>query len=670
MDLASIALGAGRAKASGGRDVVDIITFIEAPWGLGMSLFPVQRVILKAFYGIPLDDNPYCFALDTPIPTDHPFYHPDLVDVDGFYAHRVEISDWRRETFRVMTEADYLRLLHAEKRCNISEVTPGAERRELVLSVGRRSGKTAVSACIAAYETYRLISKGDPQAYYGLPAANNIQLISFATDKDQAGLLYQEVSGHFRKCAFFAPYTANNTQTYARFQTPTDIQNYGSYQDDQNNAKATIKVTFRSSVAKGSRGAGNIVVVLDEMAHFTDNGQSSAEAVYKAVVPSTATFSPKDPRDRRKSVGPVESKIIAISSPLGKQGVFYDLFQHGFRGGTLGRERLCVQAPTWEVNPTIPAGLFEAEYVKDVRSFLTEFGAEFSDRTRGWLEDGKDLLACVEPMLRPPTRAAPRMPHYMGIDLALKGDGTAIAIGHADERGRIVVDVVDEIKAGEGDYAGMDRLNFEEVADWVHDYTRRFYIVEGMFDQWAGIPFEQALQARGLRQLRTVHHTMQLSSQMYQNFKDMIFDKRVALYDWPLSEDGAHCEYIAELLELQAEYKSKYVTIVAAPNTAGKHDDRSDALARMVWVASQNLGKGAALAQPRNQIAAQAARVAARSMQVARRKAFQTGSAPERMIPKGRGGGGGRSGGAGTGLGGGLSFGRSGLGFGTGRRGR
>ena len=47
MSLAEIALGAGRASASGGRSVVDIITFIEAAWGLNMRLFPIQKVILN-----------------------------------------------------------------------------------------------------------------------------------------------------------------------------------------------------------------------------------------------------------------------------------------------------------------------------------------------------------------------------------------------------------------------------------------------------------------------------------------------------------------------------------------------------------------------------------------------------------------------------------------------
>lgn len=647
--LASIAMGAGRANATTGRAVVDIITFIEAPWGLNMALFPVQRVILKAYYGVPLDTNPHGFPLDVPVPTSHPHYSPDLVDVDGYYKYRVVITDWRRQNAKVMTEAQYLAKQFAEGRCNIGTVIQGQERREMVLSVGRRSGKTEMSSCIAAYETYRLLSKGDPQTYYGVPPSENIQLISFATDKDQAGILYQKVSGYFRGCSFFAPYTANNTQTYARFQTPKDIERYGSYQNDPT-AKATIKVTFRSSVAKGSRGAGNIVVILDEMAHFTDNGQSSADAVYSAVVPSTATFSPKDPRDRRKAIGPVEAKIIAISSPLGKQGVFYQLFGDGFRGGSVGDNRLSFQAATWEVNPTIPAEFFEAEYVKDARTFFTEFGAEFTDRTRGWLDGEKDLLACVNPDLRPRNRAPARMPHFAGVDIALVGDATAIAIGHNDEDGRIVVDLVDSIKAGEGDFASYERLDFQEVADWIADHARRFHITEGIFDQWSGIPMEQALQAKGLSQFESVHHTPVLTSQMYQNFKDMMFDKRLMLYDWPIPDGAAHCEYITQLLELQAEYKSKYVTIVQAPKVAGKHDDLSDALVRMVWKASQHVGKVIALAgyTSRPGVTQNAQRVAQRAMMQARKKAFQTGSSPERQVPKklgfGRNGGGGRGG--------------------------
>ena len=559
MALSDIAMSAGKVDPSLQTEA-NIIEFVESSWGLKMKLFPVQKVILKAHYGLELDDTT-----------------------------TFKVSGWRRENFRDFTEKTYLEYLYDEGRCNIREITPGHERREMILSIGRRSGKTMVSSCIAAYETYKLIKKENPQAYYGLPASNNIQIISVATDKDQAGLLYQEVSGHFRNTAFFHPYMANNTMSYARFQTPTDIDSYGSYQDDPN-AKATLKITFRSCVAKGLRGAGNLVVILDEVAHFTDKGQSGAEAVYNAVTPSTSAFSPKDPNDSRIPIGPVEGRIILISSPLGRQGQFYKLFQIGMRGGKAANNMLCVQAPTWEVNPTVPATEFEKHYVKDPNVFFTEYGGVFTDRSKGWIERKSDLMDCVDPTLRPQKTGKSKAPHFIGIDLGLVGDGTAIAIGHINTENQIVVDLVDQIKAGEGKYENKDRLEFDDVADWIDELSKKFYLHEGLFDQWAGIPLEQALVKRGLRKLRSESMTKQKTSEMYKNFKDMLFDKRLKLYDCPIPEGEEHCAYISEILSLQATYHSKFITTVEAPNADGKHDDMSDALCRMIWLASQQLG--------------------------------------------------------------------------------
>ena len=570
MGLGNIAFEVGQEiQAASGKQVANIIEFVEAPWGLGMDgkesrpkLFPVQRIILKAHYGLALDD------------------------VEEFV-----ITNWRRQNPVKYTEASYLKHLFDEGRCNIEEVIPGVERRELILSIGRRSGKTFLAACISAYETYKLLLKGCPQMYYGIPSTNVIQIISVATDKDQAGLLYQEVSGHFSQCGFFSPYTANNTQSYARFQTPADIARFGRFSDD-GTAKATIKVTFRSCIAKGLRGAGNLVVILDEVAHFTDGGQSSAENVYNAVTPSTSAFTPKDPNNTNNAIGPGEGRIINISSPLGRQGQFYKLFQIALKGGLASKNMLCIQAPTWEVNPTIPAEELEKHYSKDANIFDTEYGAKFLDATRGWIERDADLEICIDPARRPLERAPARMPHFIGIDLGLVKDGSAVAIGHIDGDRNIIVDLVDQIKAGEGKYVDYDRLEFDDVADWILDLSKRFYLVDGMFDMWAGIPFEQALVKRGLTQLHAEHLTSPLNSQIFNNFKDMMWDKRLVLYDWPLSDTGSppHCPYITELLELQAQYKSKYVVTVQAPNIDGKHDDLSDALVRMVWKASQKLG--------------------------------------------------------------------------------
>jgi len=588
VSLANLAAEIGRRDSKeDSDDVVDIITFVESSWGLNLRLYPIQRVILKAHYGVALDDNPYGFDMEKPIPETHPNYSPELVDEDGFYVYRIAISDWRRENAQVFTEAGYLAYLYDEGRCNIREVVPGVQRREMVLSVGRRSGKTLITSCIVAYETYKLLLKYNASKYYGTSQSNVIQLISVATDKDQAALLFSEAKGHFSDCDFFLPYTANNTQSFYTFQSPFDIDRYGSYKDNQK-APFSFKVTFRSCVAKGLRGGNNILVAFDEVAHFGEQGQASADEVYQAVEPSTRTFSPKDPKNKTRPIGENEGRIILISSPLGKQGLFYKQFRLGFGDNAAADKLLCIQAPTWEVNPTVPAETFVASYLKDPTVFFTEFGAEFTDRTRGWLENPADLYACIDPALRPKNRAPPRAPHFLGLDVALVNDYSALAVGHNDSDGKVVLDHIERIRAGEGAFAGMERLEFEDVADWVADAAKRFYISEGIFDQWAGIPMEQALIRRGLKQMKSIQFSRQLSSQVFQNFKNLMLDRKLVLFDSPIPDGQDHCEYIQELTELQAEVLSKYIVKVEAPKTDGKHDDFSDALVRMVWSATQN----------------------------------------------------------------------------------
>jgi len=260
------------------------------------------------------------------------------------------------------------------------------------------------------------------------------------------------------------------------------------------------------------------------------------------------------------------------------------------RGGAAAENLLCVQAPTWEVNPTVPASEFEKHYLKNAAVFFTEYGGEFTDRTRGWIEKDEDLFSCIDVTLKAMDRGLSRRPHFIGIDLGLVGDGTAIAVGHLDGDD-LVVDLVTQIKAGEGKYKDKERLDFDDVADWILDLSKRFYITHGMFDQWAGIPFEQALQKRGLSQMKSELLTKPLTSQIFQNFKDMMWDKRLRLYDNQNPSVNGHASYLNELLELQSTVHSKNIITVEAPQTEGKHDDMSDALVRMVWVASNHISK-------------------------------------------------------------------------------
>ena len=94
------------------------------------------------------------------------------------------------------------------------------------------------------------------------------------------------------------------------------------------------------------------------------------------------------------------------------------------------------------------------------------------------------------------------------------------------------------------------------------------------------------------KQIRMERMTETLNSDIYTSFKSLMYDRRIKLYDHPIEEGDRHARYIQQLLELQAEYKSKYKVKVYAPKREGAHDDLADALVRMVWLAGQRFAKG------------------------------------------------------------------------------
>jgi len=481
---------------------------------------------------------------------------------------------------------------------------------EAFVGNGFTNHNTTLAGIFASYEVYRLLNLYNPQNYYGLPNGNRIQLISVATDKDQAGLLFNEVTSHMAKCEYFKPFIANNTLSHVNFRTPYDIDKFGptSKQTENGrfvslNGKATLRVTFKSCIAKGLRGAGNSVVILDEVAHFQDRGQSSAKDIYDAVTPSTAAFSPKN--EKGLPIGDVESRIILISSPLGKSGKFFELFDLAMHGGEGSEKLLALQAPTWEINPTVPASYYKQKYHSDPVVFAVEHGAQFSDQVTGWIERESDLMSCVDPQLRPKTLGPSRMPHQMGIDVGLVEDGTAVVITHV-EGDTVVLDYHECWYAGtdwresnphlDGVYstlysktlANVERLDFDEIAEWITSLTKKFHISEGLFDRWNGIPLEQALHKRGLKQFKTEFFTRDQSSKIFQSAKMFLFDEKLRLYDYPTDPGSKkHSPLIAELLTLQARQISRNIVMVEKPKKAGAKDDLSDALVRSIWLSTE-----------------------------------------------------------------------------------
>lgn len=568
--------GGGSKDGSEDVEFLTIVEFIEKFKLFPYGLFPVQKFIVKLYYGLPLDD----------------------------VQKTIKLKD--RDTDRILnefTEVEYLAYLYDQGRCNI-RVQDGKVRHEIILVLGRRSGKSALAAIFAAYELYKLLKRGCPQSYYGLPAGSEIRVLDIANDKEQASIVYGDIQAHIQAVDYFKNNVAHDTQTYVKFRTDNDRKKFGP------DGKATITATFKSSIAKGLRGRGIICAILDEIAFFIDDGKSSAERVYKGLAPSLKQFAPKDPKNKHQAVGPTDGRMILISSPDAKEGFLYRQYQQAMSGGIEASNTLVIQAPTWEVNPTLSSEDYRVEYAKDPKSFMTEYGAEFSDRVRGFIEDWKDLSDCIVPTLRPASRGYPREAHWAGVDFGLSNDGTAIALTHLSA-GRIELayhevwyprrswrEANPHLEAPMVPYAmtlqDRARLDLDEIAAWFHALSRRFYIHRGVFDQWAGPVFEQVLHKKNLQQFEMRNFFPSETSQMWQTFKMAMFNRQLALYDYPLPESASaesgsvrHSPLVSELLELQSTSGGKNIIVVEAPKVQGKHDDMSDALARSIMLAME-----------------------------------------------------------------------------------
>jgi hypothetical protein len=102
---------------------------------------------------------------------------------------------------------------------------------------------------------------------------------------------------------------------------------------------------------------------------------------------------------------------------------------------------------------------------------------------------------------------------------------------------------------------------------------------------------EPKLHKKGLKQFEARHFNDSLNSTIYQMLLSCFLSRVLRLPEGPETYvkgiRSVDSDLVTELLTLQAQQKSKYIVQVAAPEREGEHDDLSDSLARMVYIAHE-----------------------------------------------------------------------------------
>ncbi len=535
---------------------------------------PVQRFILKCFYGMSLDKKT-----------------KDIIVSDHF----------NEKTLYHLTEYDYWKFLREQERISLQdpEKLSSLNYWTLCLPIGRRGGKTFLSAVITSYETYRLLSIHNPQEFFGIDEASEIQFTTVATARPQAALLYGMARNFIQRGSVFSKHRVNDTQHYILLESSYDIERYGKGQ------RPSIKITFNSCISRTLRGPGNMIGIMDECCHYIteSDSASSDRQVYNALDPSIASFN----KDRR-----MYGKMIMISSPLNRAGIMYEKYKEALLNGD-ENGILMIQAPSWEVNPkNVPSAYLRTKYREDKENYEREFGAQFSDKISGWLED-THLRKAIIPELQPRTVGLPGVPTFMGIDLGLTTNGTAICITAVNANHEIellfadawypTTAVVDPIYNGY--VKNMEILAFEKIAEWIDELVHKFNVMDGIFDQWTGEPLKQLLAKKRVTCLRMLSFSRDLKSKVYQNFKLMLLDKKIRLFNSTKAKNTEDeiprdSPLITELLRLQRKNYAGNLTVVNKPDVPGYQDDLSDALVRSIYAATENLDQASKIVSSLN----------------------------------------------------------------------
>lgn len=536
---------------SGDTTVADPVTFMESAWGLGIELTPVQRFVIKCFYGMPLERG------------DKNIEVPDIVNEKILYR---------------FDEAQFLDFLYQEGRCS-TNVVEGRRFQNLVFCAGRRSGKSSISAAIADYEFYKLLKKPDPSRYYNQTPGDNICVLNVSPTDDQSEIVFQKISNFASRCPYIKERFLHQTQTY--FELMTDEDKRVASRSSSGKQTATLKSISGGCSSNGVRGQNAILIIMDEMAFFIDNdGRFSGNEVYDAIEPSRLTFGG-------------DGRMICISSPYAKFGKFYELYSSSF-GDPKRNDPECITIAfkmySAMVNaPRCPCELLKAKRREDRRTFMREYGAEFSDSVTTWIEDREELQKCV-------LRDAPSKlgnideKYYYGIDLGFKNDGSAISIVHRDRKtDKIVQDYSVVWFSGSSDvweddqsiykecdaFKSFELIRMQDILDELERLNRRFPACKGSFDQHNGYALAELLKKHGLNQFEMVNVNDTINSEIYQLFKRLYSEELLDLY--------ANKVLLNELVTLESETRSKGKILVRAPLRKGAHDDISDSMCRAIW---------------------------------------------------------------------------------------
>ena len=424
-------------------------------------------------------------------------------------------------------------------------------KNEVILQLGKGSGKDFTSTVACSYIVYKLLCLKDPARYFGKPGGDAIDIINVAINAQQAkNVFFKGFKSKIERSPWFAG------KFYAKAE---------SIEFDK-----AITVYSGHSERESHEGLNLILAVLDEISGFAqeigggnDQGKT-ADNIYKAFRASVDSRFPdlgkvallSFPRFPGDFISQRYDSVIAEKESIQKKHTFIinpELPEEA-EGNSLQIEWdedvitsykypgvFALKRPTWVVNPTRTIDDFKLAFYTDIGDAMQRFACVPTFASDAFFKQREKVRACMT--IRNPIDSSkrfdetftpdPNKKYFVHADLAQKHDKCAVAIAHVEKWVSVQVMkdyeqvvpmvIVDAVVYWEPKVEGP--VNLSEVKQWIQNLRRQGFDI-GMvsFDRWQSFDIQNELKSVGIRT-----ETVSVAKKHYEDMAMLMYEERLAM---------------------------------------------------------------------------------------------------------------------------------------------
>jgi hypothetical protein len=482
---------------------------------------------------------------ETPVDAKTFVESPDYLGQPGLSTIQYDIVEAMSQIYR---KEDLQQIMGEEEGARYFEKYT---KNEIILQLGKGSGKDFTSTVACAYIVYKLLCLKDPARYFGKPSGDAIDLINVAINAQQAkNVFFKGFKTKIEKSPWFA----------GKYEAKVDSIGFDK----------SITVYSGHSERESHEGLNLLLAVLDEISGFasevaTGNEQGkTADNIYKAFRGSVDSRFPdlgkvvllSFPRYNGDFISERYDAVIAekevvnkthrfIVNPLLPEDDKDNWFDISWDEDHIKSYKypgvFAIKRPTWEVNPTRKIDDFKIAFMTDLGDAMMRFACVPTFASDAFFKQADKVRSCMS--IRNPLDTFrrfeenfvpdPEKIYFVHADLAQKHDKCAVAIAHVEKwvNVQVIKDyeqispivVVDAVAWWEPKVEGP--VNLSEVKQWIQNLRRLgFNIGLVTFDRWQSFDIQNELQAVGMRT-----ETVSVAKKHYEDMAMLVYEERLIM---------------------------------------------------------------------------------------------------------------------------------------------